>query len=95
MSSSKAWFGLGFNPNGNAMTDTDMMIFQNTDDEKSVTGKNYKGVGLGIKPVELDINDQIITISEPKVENGVTTLKVTRPMNNKNRKSLEGSIESK
>jgi hypothetical protein len=95
MGSAKAWFGIGFNPNGNAMTDTDMMIFQNTDDGASVTGKNYKGVGLGIKPVECDVNDQIITISNPKIENGVTTLEVTRPMNNKNRKSLEGNIESK
>ncbi len=92
MGSTNAWFGLGFNPNGNSMTDTDMMIFQNQDN--SVIGKNYKGQGLGIVPKQLD-NDQIITIYNQKVENGVTSLEVTRPINDKNRKSLDGTIESK
>jgi sensor histidine kinase regulating citrate/malate metabolism len=92
MSSTNSWFGIGFNPNGNGMTDTDMMIFWN--ENNSVTGKNFKGIGLGIVPKQLDNNDQIITISNQKVEGGLTSLEVTRPINNKNRKSLDGDIES-
>jgi len=93
MSSTNAWFGIGFNPNGNAMTDTDMMIFWNQDN--SVTGKNFKGLGLGIIPLQLGNDDQIITIYNQKVEGGVTSLEVTRPINDENRKSLDGSIQSK
>ncbi|GBC07611.1 hypothetical protein RclHR1_07570007 [Rhizophagus clarus] len=91
MSSTNAWFALGFNPNGNGMTDTDMMIFWNQDN--SVVGKNYKGIGLGIVPMQLPDDDQIITIFNQKVQDGTTTLEVTRPINNKNRKSLDGDIE--
>jgi hypothetical protein len=94
MSSTNAWFALGFNPNGNGMTDTDMMIFM-TDKDNIVTGKNYKGIGIGIVPKLLDDNDQILTISNQKVEDGVTSLEVTRPINDKNRKSIDGSIQSK
>ncbi|PKC07457.1 heme peroxidase [Rhizophagus irregularis] len=91
MRSTNAWFALGFNPNGNGMTDTDMMIFWN--ENNSVTGKNFKGIGLGIVPMQLGNDDQIITIISQKVEGGTTSLEVTRPINNKNRKSLDGNIE--
>jgi hypothetical protein len=93
MRSTNSWFGIGFNPNGNGMTDTDMMIFWNQDN--SVTGKNFKGIGLGIVPMQLGNDDQIITIFNQKVEDGTTSLEVTRPIDNKNRKTLDGEIESK
>ncbi|GBC07612.1 hypothetical protein RclHR1_07570008 [Rhizophagus clarus] len=93
MSSTNSWFGLGFNPNGNGMTDTDMMIFWNQPQDNSVTGKNYKGIGLGIVPMQLPDDDQIITILSQNVEGGTSTLEVTRPINNKNRKSIDGDIE--
>ncbi|RGB28169.1 heme peroxidase [Rhizophagus diaphanus] len=91
MSSTNSWFGIGFNPNGNGMTDTDMMIFWN--ENNSVTGKNFKGIGLGIVPKQLDNNDQIITIISQKAEGGLSSVEVTRPINNKNGKSLDGDIE--
>ncbi|CAI2176968.1 15881_t:CDS:10 [Funneliformis geosporum] len=97
VSSTNSWFGIGFNPEGDAMSGTDMMIFQNQKKENSkeitVTGKNYKGAGIGIKPKELP-DDQIITIlGETKVVNGMTQVEVKRPLNAKNRKSIDGTIQ--
>ncbi|CAG8540148.1 15379_t:CDS:10 [Funneliformis mosseae] len=98
MNSENSWFGIGFNPNTEAaMLDTDMMIFYNQDvnNKPSVVGRNYKGIGRAIKPKELPDNDQILTIldSKTKVENGITQVLVKRPLNAKNRKSIDGSIE--
>jgi hypothetical protein len=96
VSSINSWFGIGFNPNGAAMKDTDMMIFWNNDDSSGVVGKNYKGVDRAVKPRELPADDQIITIlGGTNVANGVTTVEVRRPLNAKNRKSLNNQIESK
>ncbi|CAG8586024.1 12445_t:CDS:10 [Funneliformis caledonium] len=97
LGSTNSWFGIGFNPGGDAMSGTDMMIFQNQEKEGSneitVTGKNYKGIGIGIKPQELP-NDQIITIlGETKVANGMTQVEVKRPLNAKNRKSIDDTIQ--
>ena len=94
MASTNSWFGLGFNPTTNAMTDTDMMIFWNQNNT-SVTGWNFKGNGLGIPPTPLGNDEQVITILNRTVANGVTTVEVTRPINGKDRKSLGGTIESK
>ncbi|CAG8440207.1 7817_t:CDS:10 [Funneliformis mosseae] len=97
LGSTNSWFGIGFNPEGDAMSGTDMMIFQNQEkkgsNEITVTGKNYKGIGIGIKPQELP-NDQIITIlGETKVANGMTQVEVKRPLNANNRKSIDGTIQ--
>src|SRR5205085_12411521 len=82
VSSATAWFGIGFNRNGPAMKDTDMMIFWNKDN--SVIGKNFKGIGRAIKPQELPDDDQIITITSAKVSNGSTIVEVKRPLDAKN-----------
>ncbi|GBB83501.1 hypothetical protein RclHR1_10200008 [Rhizophagus clarus] len=94
VSSVNSWFGIGFNPNGAAMKDTDMMIFSNSDDSSAVNGNNYKGVDRAIKPRLLPPDDQILTILDgTKVANGMTTVEVKRPLDAKNRKSLKDQIE--
>ncbi|CAG8586007.1 12444_t:CDS:10, partial [Funneliformis caledonium] len=98
LSSTNSWFGIGFNPEGDAMSGTDMMIFQNQKKEGSneitVTGKNYKGIGLAIKPKELPDNDQILTLlSATRVVDGMTQVEVKRPLIAENRKSIDGTIQ--
>jgi hypothetical protein len=94
VSSTKSWFGIGFNPNGPAMQDTDMMIFVNT--PNGVDAKNYIGIGRAIKPKLLPDDEQNLELlSGTKVENGLTIVEVKRPLNAKNRKSLTGQITSK
>ena len=92
ISSTNSWFGLGFNPNSDAMSGTDMMIFRSF--EKTVTGRNYKGVGRAIKPMELPDDDQILTILTTKIADGMTQVEVKRPIEAKNRKTIDGNIES-
>ncbi|GBC41947.2 heme peroxidase [Rhizophagus irregularis DAOM 181602=DAOM 197198] len=94
VSSINSWFGIGFNPNGAAMKDTDMMIFWNNEDSSGVVGMNYKGVDRAVKPRQLPPDDQIITLlSGTSVASGLTTVEVRRPLNAKNRKSLNNQIE--
>ncbi|CAI2178890.1 18227_t:CDS:10 [Funneliformis geosporum] len=98
MSSTNSWFGIGFNPEGDAMSGTDMMIFQNQKKENSneitVIGKNYKGIGLAIKPKELPEDDQILSLlGATRVVDGMTQVEVKRPLIAKNRKSIDGTIQ--
>ncbi|RIA89934.1 heme peroxidase [Glomus cerebriforme] len=95
VSSINSWFGIGFNPDGAAMKNTDMMIFWNSNDANNgVVGENFKGVDRAVKPRELPPDDQIIKITDgTNVANGITTVEVRRPLSAKNRKTLVGQIE--
>jgi len=95
VSSINSWFGIGFNPNGPAMQDTDMMVFVNSPNSQyGVIAKNYLGVGRAVKPKLLADDDQILELlGGTKVENGFTIVEVKRPLNAKNRKSLTGQIK--
>lgn len=97
VSSINSWFGIGFNPNGPAMQDTDMMVFVNSPNSQyGVIAKNYKGIGRAVRPQLLADDDQILELlSGTKVENGFTIVEVKRPLNAKNRKTLTGQIKSK